>query len=89
MKEELKVGKWYRLPASGNYIAKYSSTDTCSEYITNSGRYCSTGGTCSYLNAVLVNLQEIRQYLPDLHPDKLLHISKEQKQKILNLIREI
>jgi len=103
MKEELKVGRWYKLSSGrtkldGEWYMKLGGIKgnlvMGTEYILNRlyqiSKDSSTNfGNIGTYNYELVNLQEIRQYLPDLHPDKLLSISKEQKKNILQLIREI
>lgn len=66
----MEVGKWYRLPKTNNYIVKYSSPHQCTEYIAN-GRYYKTGGGCNTTDAILVDVSEIQQYLPDGHVDKI------------------
>lgn len=101
--EELKVGKWYKLDSGRsvldrNCYMKFNDINNglvmSNEYIYN-GKYNSSPNTGTNFGAMntysykLINLQEIRQYLPNGHKDKFSPISKEQKEKLLNLIREI
>lgn len=66
----MEVGKWYRLPKCSNYIVKYSHPGQCSEYIANN-KYNRIGGGCNTNDAILVDVSEIQQYLPDGHVDKI------------------
>lgn len=80
VKPNLIVGKWYMLPKTSNFIVKYSSVGSCSEYIANAKHY-SYGGSCCTTDAILVDLSEIQQYLPDGHCDKLVKVSMEDIQR--------
>lgn len=95
MKEEYEIGKWYK--ANGHYIKPINIKDTY--YSTPGGEHITVYDS-EYLPddsgyddlrtwTLVTNLQEIQKYLPDGHKDKFSPISKEQKQKLLNLIREI
>ena len=70
---KFEIGKWYKCPETSNYIVKYDKSNHCSEYITNENKHSKYGGSCSYTDAILVDLSEIQQYLPKGHPDLQLN----------------
>lgn len=67
--DEFVVGKWYKLPKTSNYYAKYKTMQACSEYISNTGSHSHWDGNCNFEDAIKIDLSEIQQYLPENHPD--------------------
>ena len=67
--DEFVVGKWYKLPKTSNYYAKYKTMQSCSEYISNTGSHSHWDGNCNFEDAIKIDLSEIQQYLPSNHPD--------------------
>lgn len=68
---QLIVGKWYKLPNRSNYYVKYKSENNCSEYITAGKEYRNYSGYCNTDDAILLSSEDIYQYLPDGHVDKV------------------
>ena len=79
-KVEFEVGKWYKnlsIHSQKNTFGKFSNLRSnnkefwMSEYIYN-GKFHSTPGWLDYSSeTVEIDIEEIQQYLPDDHPDKI------------------
>ena len=79
-KVEFEVGKWYKnlsIHSKENTFGKFLNLRNnnkefwMSEYIYN-GKFHSTPGWLDYSSeTVEIDIEEIQQYLPDEHPDKI------------------
>lgn len=93
MKEEYEVGKWYKnveWESLAGKLNKVGKTMCFSEYINPKGEHFYRDFENSLSRTYIeIPVSEIQKYLPNRHKDKFSAMSKEQKNKILQLIQEI
>jgi len=96
--EDLIVGAWYRQTDKNNVFGKLETLKGLTnnyfpskEYIVGTN-YDNTGNFFAWNidNLIQVNLEEIQEYLPDNHPDKMLTFKQfDNLEPLLKILNEI